>query len=380
MAAGQVVYTRCLKCNSRFKGIYLKCPKCSGPAILEYTSMSLHVEKGEASLWRYRDLLPEFPQRVSMGEGLTPLRIVDGVVVKNERKNPTGSYSDRASSVIASYLASSSRGVVRVEYVEDFAYSMAYYARSVVNGRIVIADPFEADSDELVQVNRLGFKVEVGDPEDADVPYINPLTFEGLKTILLEIYERRLNIENIVVPVERGALAFSLCKALRELEEMGADASYTIIGALARGSEEPWLLKYCGNYVRVEEIEPSEAVRALLKLSASGLRTKLVSALAYAAARITGNSLAVITIGEKHVRYRRRVSKLGSDILKVLEKHGELTAYEVWRILGGYSLRGVYKALKSLEDLGLVCTKHVVKGIGRKVRKYYPCEDSYIVE
>jgi hypothetical protein len=315
-----------------------------------------------------------------MGEGLTPLRVVNGVLVKNERKNPTGSYSDRASSIIASYLASTGRKIISVEYVEDFAYSVTYYTRGLVKGSIVVNDPFNADVDELISVHRAGFTIKIGDKGEADIPYINPLTIEGLKTILLEIYERKLRSENVIVPVETGTLAFSLCKALKELSYLGIDPGYVIIGAMVKGAEKPWLIDHCGSRVKIEEVDKTEALGALLELSRIGVRTKMVSALAYAVAKTIGNSIAVITVGEKHVRQRRNLSKLGSEILGILEKQSELTAYEVWKILGRYSLRGVYKALKSLEELGLVCGKHVVKGVGRKVKTYSICEDSYIVE
>lgn len=373
-------FSQCLKCGWREKGLHLKCPICGGVTVLEYEKASLSIERNEASIWRYRGLLPGFPRRISMGEGLTPLRVVNGVLVKNERKNPTGSYSDRASSIIASYLASTGRKIISVEYVEDFAYSVTYYTRGLVKGSIVVNDPFNADVDELISVHRAGFTIKIGDKGEADIPYINPLTIEGLKTILLEIYERKLRSENVIVPVETGTLAFSLCKALKELSYLGIDPGYVIIGAMVKGAEKPWLIDHCGSRVKIEEVDKTEALGALLELSRIGVRTKMVSALAYAVAKTIGNSIAVITVGEKHVRQRRNLSKLGSEILGILEKQSELTAYEVWKILGRYSLRGVYKALKSLEELGLVCGKHVVKGVGRKVKTYSICEDSYIVE
>jgi len=375
------VFSKCLRCGGRWSGIHLKCPKCGGVTVLEYDSISLNIEKSEASIWRYRGLLPEFQKRISLGEGLTPLRVIDGVRVKNERKNPTGSYSDRASSLLASYLASTGRrGPLLIEYVEDYAYSITYYTRGVTSVRIVVRSPLEADMDELVKAYRLGAGIELDATVEPDVPYINPLTIEGLKTILLEIHERKLDVEDVVVPVKTGALAFSICKAINELVDLGLDPGYTVVGALMRGQGKPWLLNHCGKWVRLEEIEPEEAAKSLLKLSSMGVKTKLISASAYSMAKILGNSIAVITVGEKQVKQRREISKLGSEIIKVLEKQGDLTAYEIWRILDKYTLRGVYKALKTLEDLGLLCTKHVLRGTGKKVKTYTLCGDIYLIE
>ncbi len=377
----KTVFSNCLKCGERREGIHLRCPKCGGVTILEYSNASLSLEKNEASLWRYKGLLPNFTKRISLGEGLTPFRMIDGVVVKNERKNPTGSYSDRASSLLASYLTSVGiAGPVKIEYVQDYAYSVSYYMKGLTSIKIVVKNPLEVDVDELVKVHRLGAEIEFNNDIEPDIPYVNSLTIEGLKTILLEIYERRFNIENIVVPVEKGALAFSLCKALNELTNLGIDPGYTVVGALMKGQRKPWLLKHCGKWIRLEEIEPAEVITSLLKLSDMGIKTKAISALAYTAAKILGNSIAVITIGEKQARKRKNVSKLGSEILKVLENHEDLTAYEIWGFLKKYSLRGVYKALKTLEDLGLLCTKPMLKGIRRKVKTYSLCNDSYIIE
>ncbi|QOJ78784.1 pyridoxal-5'-phosphate-dependent protein subunit beta [Infirmifilum lucidum] len=370
------VASRCLECGWRGEGIHLRCAACGGVTVLEYGEPSLRVERGEASLWRYRGLLPSFSRVVSMGEGLTPLRVVDGVVVKNERKNPTGAYSDRAASLLASYLASSGwGGRVRVEYVEDYAYSVSYYARGLAEVSVVVSDALGADAEELVKIHRLGVGVEFGGAAGPDVPYANPLTFEGLKTILLEIYERGVKAEYVVVPVERGVLAFSLCKALRELAEFGVDPGYTVVGALVEGQSRPWLLDHCRGLVRVEAVEPAEVVKSLFRLDNLGIRTKAISAAAYAVAKGLGRSVAVITIGERRAGRRRGVGRLGSEILELLGRRGGLTAYELWRLLDGYSMRGVYKALKTLEGRGLVCAKYVVRGAGRKVKTYELCGD-----
>ncbi|MFN3268812.1 MAG: hypothetical protein ACK416_06105, partial [Zestosphaera sp.] len=81
------------------------CPRCGGMLSIHYGGACFQVRRDEKGIWRY-SLLPTFQTRVSLGEGLTPITVVDGVLVKNERFNPTGSYADRASSIIASYVRS----------------------------------------------------------------------------------------------------------------------------------------------------------------------------------------------------------------------------------------------------------------------------------
>lgn len=41
---------------------------------------------------------------------------------------------------------------------------------------------------------------------------------------------------------------------------------------------------------------------------------------------------------------------------------GKATAYEVWGYISSYSLKGVYKALKSLVKEGVVCEEPVMRG------------------
>ena len=73
------------------------------------------IARGPASLWRYAPLLPADPQRaVSLGEGYTPLlqapRLaralgVSNLHIKDEGRNPSGTFKDRGASVaISRYL------------------------------------------------------------------------------------------------------------------------------------------------------------------------------------------------------------------------------------------------------------------------------------
>ena len=78
--------------------------------------------------------------------------------------------------------------------------------------------------------------------------------------------------------------------------------------------------------------------------------------------------------GRRKLRKLYTRSRVGREILKVLKRLGEASAYEIWYELGGrFSLRGVYKSLASLEEQGLVYYRYVVKS-GRKVKLYRALE------
>jgi threonine synthase len=106
---------QCGYCGSTFNAeeMHTVCPKCGKPLLarydLERAKKSLRKEDligREASLWRYRELLPvrEDENIVSLGEGYSPLihaarsgaRLgMDNLFIKDEGLNPTGSFKAR---------------------------------------------------------------------------------------------------------------------------------------------------------------------------------------------------------------------------------------------------------------------------------------------
>ena len=75
------------------------CTKCGMPLRVDYAlspgSVTLASLRG-SSLWRYRDVLPVVEGEVTLSEGWTPLLAVgERVWVKDEARNPTGSFKAR---------------------------------------------------------------------------------------------------------------------------------------------------------------------------------------------------------------------------------------------------------------------------------------------
>src|SRR5712691_738535 len=102
---------QCTECRASYSKNELlqKCPKCNGlldtiinPEIL--TEISKDDIDHSPSMWRFRDFLPVDAtyKIVSAGEGNTPLRKLNSfqgnVWVKDETRNPTGTFKDRGAS------------------------------------------------------------------------------------------------------------------------------------------------------------------------------------------------------------------------------------------------------------------------------------------
>src|SRR5689334_15468128 len=78
------------------------CTACGLPLRVDYDFTGVKLKPGDLrdrapNLWRYHEALPVAPdQAVTLGEGLTPLlAVAENVWVKDESRNPTGSFKAR---------------------------------------------------------------------------------------------------------------------------------------------------------------------------------------------------------------------------------------------------------------------------------------------
>lgn len=344
------------------------CPKCGGLPLIRVEGARFEARRGERGVWRYSPLLPGFSTRISLGEGLTPVTEIDGVLVKNERLNPTGSYADRASAVLASYAKSAGATELCVEYVQDFTRSLVHYLHCTgLKTRVATRDLLGVDGvDAFLLASR---SVELDEACQELLRYANPLSVEGLKTIIFEIYERGVRAERVVVPASTGVLAVSLLKGLRDLNEAGAGASYEIVAAVLKGCKPPYLEGVSG--VRVAEVPGAELFETYRRLVGRGFRIKPIVALSYHVAENLGGSVAVATMGYKAPE-RRKDSDVRRLVLETLRRRGALTAYEIWKENPVYTLRAVYKAVGVMESRREICSEVVVKG-RRKYKVYRLC-------
>ena len=102
---------RCFACETPHdpRTLLTVCTKCGLPLRVDYDFSSLRLGLSDfkdrpPSLWRYREVLPlEEGDAISLCEGFTPLLPVEpNVWVKDEARNPTGSFKARGMSVAVS--------------------------------------------------------------------------------------------------------------------------------------------------------------------------------------------------------------------------------------------------------------------------------------
>ncbi|MBM3276466.1 MAG: threonine synthase [Candidatus Handelsmanbacteria bacterium] len=223
-----------------------QCPTCAGPldfALEEVAFPREAILSGPPGMWRYAEALPRFEQPVSLGETFTPLVPCSigetEVWCKVETTLPTGSYKDRGSALLMSYLKE--LGVE--EAVEDSsgnagASLAAYAARAGV--RLKVFCPGSASSGKLLQIRLYGAElVQVEGPRPrateallayearTKTPYAShlwhPFFLEGVKTLAFEMVEQ-LEWQapgTVLCPVGAGSILLGLHKGFSELRRAG---------------------------------------------------------------------------------------------------------------------------------------------------------------
>ncbi len=328
------------------------------------------LDEEEPSIWRYRGLLPPTIKKISLGEGLTPLRKVKGILIKDETRNPTGSYVDRGSSVLTSCLKMPKE--VSLGFSQDVTSSLAtYLVKAGIRVKIDV-DPESVELTELLYLS--GLDVEISYGRGGGVVYESPYMIEGFKTIAYEIAESRSNIDGVIVPAESGILAYSLMKGFKELEEVGIYSPPPMYLAHHGGAVTELIEILESQGAKLIEVKASDALKSLIQLARKGIYVKPVAAKSYSLAEeLGGNKVAILTGSGlrkwSHELEQKPLTPLQREILSVMEGGKEMTAYQIWRKVGRASLQGVYKALSKLVDMGMVQKKSIMSK-RRKIRVY----------
>ncbi|GAB3035258.1 pyridoxal-phosphate dependent enzyme [Parafrigoribacterium mesophilum] len=199
------------------------------------------IDTGERSHWRYRAALPLPTERISLGEGCTPLvsSTVFGaeVLVKPEWFNPTGSFKDRGTSVMVSLLADQGIGAILEDSSGNGGASVAAYcAAAGIEARILA--PATTSPAKLQQARAHGAEVQLVPGSRADTSreairqsqqrfYAShnwhPFFLQGVKLLAYELWEQ-LGFrapDNVVIPAGAGSLVLGCDLGFTELLAAG---------------------------------------------------------------------------------------------------------------------------------------------------------------
>ncbi|MGC9182681.1 pyridoxal-phosphate dependent enzyme [Caldisphaera sp.] len=365
---------KCIKCGYETEKETFFCPKCGGLMQIVYDDFKWIVNSNTPSIWRYRYMLPRSWKIITMNEGLTPIKRINGILSKLETNNPTGVYTDRASSLLLSLF---NHNFIETIYEEDFTISLSHYARKAGVKLKVKVIPDQADPQDLIIIARLGSEILFTEKNDKyGLVYENPYTIEGLKTISYEIYETKPKIDKIYVPAQSGILVYAIAKGFQELKEIRNDfKEYEIIAVKLRYANLPDILNYSKYKIKISEVSSKDALESIIDLSKKGLNLKPLASVAYSMAKIESDGIAIIT-GKRRIYMSDAIkyTELRKDIINLFSDNKKRTAYEIWNDLGKYSLKGVYKSLIMMVNSGELCEDFMLKG-QRKIKVYWKCND-----
>ncbi len=276
------------------------------------------IETSRRSIWRYaRALLVGDEHAVSLGEGWTPL--LEGawhgapVHYKLEFMMPTGSFKDRGSTVMVSYLKS--RGVKRI--LEDSsgnagASVSAYAAAAGLTCRILV--PETASYPKIAQIAACGAEVvtikgsrqdvaeaalgETGDPAGGTFYASHnwqPFFVEGTKTLAYELWEQSgfRAPDNLVVPLGYGSNVLGAERGFAELERIGEIARRPRLFGVQAASCAPLAAAFREG---VEHLVHTEIRPTVAEGIATPRPTRVADVLR--AVRETGGSIVAVEEGE----------------------------------------------------------------------------------
>ena len=326
---------RCSLCEAEYtpQEVTYTCPKDNGnlDVVLDIIEINQHFNpqdiftSNEPSLWRYLPLLPV----VDPGGIGTPLRaagwtpvfkpvgLVDKLGVRNlwikdESRNPTASFKDRASAVVVGRAREISADTVVTASTGNAGAALAGMAASV-NQEAVIFAPRTAPAAKIAQLLVYGARVLLvdGSYDDAfdltiqasnefgwycrNTGY-NPFTAEGKKTAAFEIWEWLNTLVDsissplsVFVSVGDGNIVSGLHKGFKDLVSLGwleqmpriygvqAKGSAAIANAFFSGSENivPVAAQTIADSISVDL--PRDGVRAVRAVRQTGGKYILVS-------------------------------------------------------------------------------------------------------
>ncbi|MFB6281529.1 MAG: pyridoxal-phosphate dependent enzyme [Haloferacaceae archaeon] len=254
----------CAACGTDAGDAAGRCPSCGGPLDPAYDRDAIDAAfgpDGSASMWRFGAALPA-ADPVTAAEGATPLvgapALADDlgvgrVLVKDEGRNPTGSFVDRGMALAVTAAVGTDREPLALAAAGAAGHSAAAYAgRAGLRVRVFLPSraPFSAKA--MVNVHGGDMRVVGGRYADAAAAldeelaadgyplgaFDSPYRHEGAKTVAYEVAAARgwTPPDAVVVPVGTGEALVGIEKGFRELVALDLiDAVPRLVAVQAAG-------------------------------------------------------------------------------------------------------------------------------------------------
>ena len=316
------------------------CPKCGG--VFGFEEGLIYnadvIEPDLAGIWRYRHSfsLPEGSPLITLGEGNTPLiwSKVFGKKIgfKLESLNPTGSFKDRGTAVLFSWLIAA--GVK--EAVEDSsgnagASFSAYAARAGIQARIYI--PSYASGPKRAQIESYGAEViPVPGPRSKAAQAVlteveNGLVYAshaylpqgtaGIATIAYELIRQIPDLPGtIILPVGHGTLLLGLSLGFQALKHSGTISRIPELIAIQAAACAPLYSAFQAGLKEPEPVTEGKTIAGGVQISNPYHGKAVLRAVRESGGQFLAVNENEISVGQK------KLAELGI--------HVELTSALVW--------------------------------------------------
>jgi threonine synthase len=231
----------CFDCGTAHdhRALQTVCRQCGMPLRVDY-ELRRFVPSGPPTLWRYAPVLPiDAASAVTLAEGFTPLLAAgERTFVKDESRNPTGSFKARGMSLAVSMARALGAAALAAPSAGNAAGALAAYG-AAAKLPVTVAMPDDTPRAFVEECRHYGAEVHLvpGTIADAgrflrehgprgafDVSTLRePYRIEGKKTMAYELLEQLDGAlpEVIVYPTGGGTGLVGMWKAFDEMQAMG---------------------------------------------------------------------------------------------------------------------------------------------------------------
>ncbi|MEM3404302.1 MAG: threonine synthase [Nitrososphaeria archaeon] len=295
------LFLECPTCGYKkdVKGFRSDCPICGYPSALfqiRYPQpKEFPLTRYVHSILRYCSLLPlEAEEIIDHTVGNTPLvhaRKLEGLLglknlyIKDETRNPSGSFKDRGAVIGVSAAKTLGYLAVNVASSGNFASAIAR-ACTLSSIKCLVLVPEDTPDEKMVMIAAYGGKtirvkgifddcrrLSIQLSKEKDIISagwdLKPFTLEGWKTTILEVFEQmeRTLPDTILIPTGGGGHVLGTWKSLKELSNLGmAEHLPKIIGVQASGSA-PYVKAFSEGLKEVQPVEDPQTIAKSLKVS-----------------------------------------------------------------------------------------------------------------
>jgi len=361
--------------------------------IKEKISPQVITNSREMSIWRYVPLLPVsdpgYYGSPLRAVGWTPIYQPEGIIretgfrslwLKDDGRNPTASFKDRASAVLIARAKEIHAEVVVTASTGNAGAALAGMAAAAQHQAVIFA-PRSAPPAKIAQLLIFGARVFLVDGNydqafDLSVEAAaefgwycrntgyNPFTAEGKKTAAFEIWEQvilyhRLNKPiNLFIPVGDGNIISGIHKGFKDLVELGwlkhmprffgiqSEGSNAITQAFYSGSEVIKPIKATTLADSISVDKPRDGLRALRAATQTGGKYIAVSDKAILA--------AIARLGQEGIFAEPAAATAFAGFLKAVENADVHPDEPVLILLTGSGLKDIRAATMAVREAPII--------------------------